>query len=74
VAFTPEDEDALLSQSKDMLRRLRVQADLTKEERRVVCESMAEHAHEMTQYTAGAKHRAVNRGAESTKRIARKSR
>lgn len=74
MAVTPEDEDALLSQSKDMLRRLRVQADLTKEERRVVSESMAEHSKEMKQYSVTAKDRALDRSAESSKRVSRKVR
>ena len=67
-----DDDAERQTRTQELLKRLRHQADVSKEERRIVSESMAEHSADAKRESARARRSAVRRGANTRKRTSRK--
>ena len=72
MAVSRDDDAGRVTRTQELLRRLRHQADVSKEERRVVSESMAERAVEAKRRGARAMSSATKRSADTSRRIGRK--
>lgn len=72
MAVSRDDDAGRVTRTQELLRRVRHQADVSKEERRVVSESMAERAAEAKRRGARAMRSATKRSADTSKRIGRK--
>jgi hypothetical protein len=69
-----EDDTLAHTRTEELLQQLRFQAEVSKEERRVVSESMATHSAEAKIESAGARIRATKRLTDTRSRVGRKKR
>ena len=74
MAVTRDDENGRSTRTEQLLKRLTHQTDESREERRIISESMAEFSSDSKAASAKAKTRAIKRGADSKTRTRRKAR